>query len=206
MKRLVTILGVLCVCISIVSPVTAVAMERYVKGVHYKVVAPGPARTPTPHVQSFFSYACPHCYHLEPKVDEWRATLADNVVFERVPAQWNAHFKEMAKLYYALEDLKLADQHSMAIFDEIHKKKRGLHTEGNVLAFIQSLGLDKQRFQRILSSEGVEKQMRKGRGILAQYKIPGVPSFVVNGRYFVNVSLAGSPEQLFEVMNYLLTR
>ena len=48
--------------------------------------------------------------------------------------------------------------------------------------------------------------MRKGKGMLAQYKIPGVPSFVINGRYFVNVNSAGSPQELFKVLNFLLEK
>ncbi|OUS06773.1 hypothetical protein A9Q81_01945 [Gammaproteobacteria bacterium 42_54_T18] len=189
-----------------VSSTTVNAMERYVAGVHYKIVAPEPSKTKTPHVISFFSYACPHCNHLEPAVEKWREKHANNVQFERVPAQWNPLFKDMARFYYALNELHLTDKYSQAVFDEIHKKKRSLHTEGSILAFVQTLGLDKAEFKQILNSDAVKKKMRKGKGVMTQYKIPGVPSFVVNGRYFVNVSMAGSPKKLFEVLDFLLTK
>jgi len=206
MRRLLTVIGLLCVGMLAVSSSTVIAMERYVAGLHYKIVAPEPSKTKTPHVLSFFSYACPHCNHLEPAVDKWREKQSSNVVFERVPAQWNPLFKDMAKFYYALNGLHLADQYSQAVFDEIHKKKRSLHTEGSILAFVQTLGLDKAEFQQALNSDAVKKKMRKGKGVMTQYKIPGVPSFVVNGRYFVNVGMAGSPEQLFEILDFLLTK
>ena len=206
MRRLLTVIGLLCVGMLAVSSSTVIAMERYVAGLHYKIVAPEPSKTKTPHVLSFFSYACPHCNHLEPAVDKWREKQSSNVVFERVPAQWNPLFKDMAKFYYALNGLHLADQYSQAVFDEIHKKKRSLHTEGSILAFVQTLGLDKAEFQQALNSDAVKKKMRKGKGVMTQYKIPGVPSFVVNGRYFVNVGMAGSPEQLFEILDFLLAK
>lgn len=206
MKRLLTIFVGLYVFSSTVAISTSQAMERYVAGVHYKIVAPEPSKTPTPHVYSFFSYACPHCNHLEPEVDKWRATLAPDVSFERVPAQWSKSFAEMARFYYALESLQLADKHSMAVFDAVHQKKRSLHTEGAMISFVESLGVDKQQFQQALQDGAIDKKMRKGKGLLEQYKIPGVPSFVVNGRYFVNISLAGSPKDLFSVLDYLLSK
>ena len=206
MRRLLTVIGMMCVSMFAVNSTTVSAMERYVAGVHYKIVAPEPSKTKTPHVFSFFSYACPHCNHLEPAVDTWRKKQSNNVVFERVPAQWNPLFNDMARFYYALNELHLADQHSQTVFNEIHKKKRSLHTEGSILAFVQTLGLDKTEFQKVLNSDAVKKKMRKGKGVMTQYKIPGVPSFVVNGRYFVNVSMAGSPEQLFKVLDFLLTK
>lgn len=206
MRRLLSIMGLLCVGMFAVSSTSANAMERYVAGLHYKIVAPEPSKTKTPHVFSFFSYACPHCNHLEPAVEEWRKKQSNNVLFERVPAQWNPLFKTTARFYYALEELHLADQYSKTIFDEIHKKKRSLHAEGSVLAFVQTLGLDKTEFQQVLNSDEVKKKMRKGKGVMAQYKISGVPSFVVNGRYFVNVGMAGSPEQLFDILEFLLMK
>ncbi len=206
MRRLLSVMGLLCVGLFAASSTSANAMERYIAGVHYKIVAPEPSKTKTPHVFSFFSYACPHCNHLEPAVDKWRKKQSNNVLFERVPAQWNPLFKTMATFYYALEELRLADQYSKTIFDEIHKKKRSLHTEGSVLAFVQTLGIDKTEFQQVLNSEAVKKKMRKGKGVMTQYKISGVPSFVVNGRYLVNVGMAGSPEQLFDILDFLLMK
>ena len=206
MKRLLTMFVGLCAFCFALSVTTVQAMDRYVAGVHYKIVAPEPSKTPTPHVYSFFSYACPHCSHLEPAVDKWRATLASDVVFERVPAQWSKSFEEMARFYYALEGLQLADKHSLTVFDAIHKKKSSLHTEGAILNFVQSLGIDKQQFKQALHDGAMDKKMRKGKGLLEQYKIPGVPSFVVNGRYFVNISLAGSPEELFSVLDFLVNK
>ncbi|OUS28362.1 hypothetical protein A9Q99_12630 [Gammaproteobacteria bacterium 45_16_T64] len=185
---------------------TAQAMERYIAGVHYKIVAPEPSKTATPHVLNFFSYACPHCYHLEPQVAKWKQTLKPSVSFDRVPAQWNAFFTDMAKFYYTLDLMKVEEQHSDTIFDVIHKKKRSLHTPGGIVAFVPSLGVDKGKFETIFKSADVEKKMREGKGLLAKYKVPGVPSFVINGRYFVNVSMAGSVEELFSVMDFLLDK
>lgn len=185
---------------------SAQAMERYIAGVHYKIVAPEPSKTASPEVISFFSYACPHCYHLEPSVVEWKKTLKPSVSFTRVPAQWNTFFTDMAAFYYALELMGVEESHSQTIFDTIHKKKRSLHTPGGVVAFVPSLGLDKEKFAALLASDDVKRKLREGKGTLAKYKIPGVPSFVINGRYFVNVKIAGSVEELFRVMDYLLDK
>ncbi|PCJ47741.1 MAG: hypothetical protein COA99_00265 [Moraxellaceae bacterium] len=206
MKRLLAMLSVVCVCFISVSSASALAFERYVAGVHYKIVAPAPSKTATPHVAGFFSYACPHCDHLEPELEKWRQGLPPGVQFQRVPALWNPTFKAMAKLYYALESMQLAEKHGQAIFEVIHRKKRSLLGDEQSALFLQSLGVDKEKLLQALNSDVVKVKMREAKGLLAKYRIAGVPGFVVNGRYFIDNRLAGSTEALFEIINFLLKK
>ena len=38
----------------------------------------------------FFSYGCPHCAHLEPHLQEWKANgKSANVELRRIPVAWN---------------------------------------------------------------------------------------------------------------------
>ena len=46
-------------------------VERYVPGVDYTVVKNAQGADNLAVVMEFFSYACPHCYDLEPYVEEW---------------------------------------------------------------------------------------------------------------------------------------
>ena len=48
-------------------------------------------------VLEFFSYSCPHCAILEPKVEAWSKTLPDNVVLRRVPVAFNAGMYDLNK-------------------------------------------------------------------------------------------------------------
>ena len=155
MRRLLTILMGIGLCFTALGVTSVHAMERYVAGVHYKIVAPAPSRTPESQVLSFFSYACPHCNGLESQLDQWRQSLSPDVHFSRVPAQWNPYFIEVAKLFYTLETLGLVDKHSQAIFDAIHKKNQSLRSEAEILRLMGSLGVDKETFQRTFQGTAV---------------------------------------------------
>ena len=41
---------------------------------------------------------------------------------------------------------------------------------------------------------------------MRRYEVHGVPAFIVNGKYFADISTAGSTPRLFEVINYLITK
>jgi len=173
-------------------------------GVHYTVVAPTAAENSEPDVVEFFSYACPHCYHLESSVTQWHKKKAGTISFERVPAQWNPFFKKMGQLYYTLEVLGLSETHGHQVFDVIHKQKRSLHTDGQIKAFVMSLGVTEEVFQAAYHSDVVKNKMHKADGLFKQYKISGVPGFVIKGRYFTDMKLAGSESSLYEIIDYLL--
>jgi thiol:disulfide interchange protein DsbA len=70
-------------------PLSATAMpEAFLAGVHYKTTASLLATSSEDKIEviEMFSYACPHCFHLEPLVEEWKTTLSEDVVFIQVAA------------------------------------------------------------------------------------------------------------------------
>ena len=46
----------------------------------------------------------------------------------------------------------------------------------------------------------------KAEDLNRRYKITGTPTVVVNGKYVTDVSMAGSEDKLFEVINALVAR
>lgn len=71
-------------------------------------------------VIEFFSYACPHCYNLEPDVIDWVKTKPENVEFIQVPAIFNPQWEAFASIYYTAEVLGKADTLHPIIFEAIH--------------------------------------------------------------------------------------
>ena len=111
------------------------ALERFIAGEHYQVVGDlGAPKPKTGRVSEFFSYGCPHCEHLEPFLSKW---LADNndIEFSRVPAQWNAYFKDLAKLFLTLDKLGLVDKHSASVFKYIHQQRKPLRNKSQIVTF-----------------------------------------------------------------------
>lgn len=182
----------------------AFGMERFVENVHYQRV---PDAEPIPgNVMEFFSFGCPHCAHLEPAVEQWLQRKPAAVTFTRVPATWNPRFEFFGRIYYTLEALGVADAHMQAMFDYIHKLNKPLRTRDDAAVFAESRGIDQAGFVKAWDSEAVNAKVAAAMPLLARYQVRGVPAFVVNGVYMTSVSMAGSEAELFDVIDFLLSR
>ena len=63
-----------------------------------------PAATEKVEVIEFFSYACPHCFAMQPHVEKWAAELPKDVAFTRVPVSFGRReWGQLSRAYYALE-------------------------------------------------------------------------------------------------------
>lgn len=182
----------------------AFSLERYVEGVHYKKVE-GTEYQPNT-VMEFFSFGCPHCYDLEPVVETWLKTKPDAVSFSRVPATWNQKFAILGKLYYVIEALGVEEKAVPMVFDYIHKQGKTIASREDGQALLTGMGVSAADFDKAWSDDKVETKSNTAGRIFAANQIRGVPAMVVNGQYQTSVSMAGSPEEVFEVVNFLLTK
>ncbi len=145
-------------------------------------------------VLEFFSYGCPHCAVLEPKVSAWAKTLPEDVVVVPVPVAFNAGMADMQKLYYTLLAMKRADLHP-AVFNAIHQEKQRLYDFKNMSAWAEKQGLDKDLFERTFNSFGVQTKANKANELTQAYMIQGTPSLAVGGRYVTSPSLTNGYDE-----------
>jgi thiol:disulfide interchange protein DsbA len=98
-------------------------------GVDYVVLKPElPVDTPGKiEVIEFFWYGCPHCYTLEPLIEDWLKKLPKDAAFKRVPAVFNERWAKDAAIFYALEATGNLERLHRPLFDAIHKD--GLRTD-----------------------------------------------------------------------------
>ena len=178
----------------------------YVEGTHY---FPTTEKLSTSEadkvvVVEMFSYTCPHCFSLEPAIDEWKETLADNVEFVKVPAIFRDSWLELARVFYAAEATgDLAILHPK-LFNAIHVEKRQLNTEDQLLDFVEEQGIDREAFLKTMNSFSVKGKVKQALIMSRTSGITGVPSFIVNGEYRTDASSAGSSQDLFKLVNMLI--
>ncbi len=179
--------------------------EEYKEGVHYKKL-PQAVTTSSDKVEvlEFFWYGCPHCYSFEPYVKSWKKTVSDNVKFARVPAIFRPDWEIQARTYYALNNMGLIETVHGKIFDEVHKNKKPLNTQESMTAFLEKNGVDRKKFLEEYNSFGVDGLVRKAKKKEYEYKIQGVPGVVVNGKYLVSGSMAGSYDNMVKIIDHLI--
>ena len=181
---------------------------RFAVDTHYKILdVPGTVDDPSKvEVREFFSYACPHCYSLEPSVNAWLKTKPDYINYVRTPVLFLRNAEPLARAYYVEEALGLVDEIHGPLFDAIHKHREPLFNEPALANFFRKYGVEPDKFNRLYSSFGVSTKVRQAEALTKEYKIPGVPNFVVNGKYLVLRENLKTADELFEVIEYLANK
>lgn len=182
--------------------------EVYVEGTHY---LPTAQRLPTSdegkiEVAEMFSYACPHCFHLEPGMDKWLETKSDDVNFVRIPAIFRDSWLTLAEVFYAAEALDVQEKLHPLMFEAIHVDKRSFTKQAHYLGFVTEHDIDRDEFKKAMESFSVQAQVKKALVLSKTSGITGVPAIIVNGKYIVSATSAGSEEEMFKVIDFLVAK
>lgn len=157
-------------------------------------------------VLELFWYGCPHCWYLEPALEEWLETKPDDVSFRRLPSTASPRWVPHAKAFFAADVLGELDQLHRPLFEALHQERRRVLNDEQLIAFAAEQGIDEEQFRRAYQSFPVDMRVRKSTDLGRRYGIDGVPAIVVNGKYVTSASQAGSTERMFEVIEYLIEK
>jgi thiol:disulfide interchange protein DsbA len=177
------------------------------EGVHYKNV---PSQSTDSgdkiEVLEFFWYGCTHCFSFEPYLKSWKKTKPANVEFVRVPAIFRPEWEVHARTYYALSNMGVIEDVHGKIFDAMNKYKRKLNNMGVMADFVEKYDVNREEFIKEYNSFSVDGMVRKAKKKLKAYKIEGVPSVAVNGKYLTSGSMSGSYDNLIKIINHLIEK
>jgi len=155
-------------------------------------------------VIEFFWYGCPHCYSLEPSMNDWLKNKPANVEFIRQPAVFSELWGKHAKAFFTAEALGVSEKTHADFFDAIQNKKQKLTTEEELGKFFAAHGVKEEDFRAAYNSFSVDAKMRQAETMAARYGITGVPALIVNGKYRVSATTAKSQENILPVTNKLI--
>jgi thiol:disulfide interchange protein DsbA len=189
-------------------PATAQAQQQPREGTEY-IRLQTPQATDSPgkiEVTEFFWYSCPHCNALEPSLEAWIKKLPADVVVRRVPVRFNAGMEAQQHLFYTLEALGKVDELHARVFNAIHQENQQLTTEARITDWAVKQGLDKGQFTAAFNSFGVQSKVQRAAKLADAYKIDGVPTLAINGKFITSPSLAGSNVGALQVADFLIGR
>lgn len=157
-------------------------------------------------VVELFWLGCPHCYHLEPTIEKYKATMPDYVEFKQVPAVLNPNWAFHAKAFYTAKFLDPNNEKKLVtkMFQELHVKKNRLDTTDKLKKFFADNGISEIQFNNTYSSMAVSTSMSQAASISAASQANSVPSIIINGKYRTSPSLAKGEERLLEIMANLV--
>jgi len=157
-------------------------------------------------VLEIFWYACPHCYDFEPHLNEWLANKPEDVTFRRMPGIFRSSWIPHAKAFFTAEKMGILDKIHTPLFQAIHRDKKKINDDKSIKKFFLKHGADKSEFTKIYESDEIDTKAKQAYVMGARYKVTGVPAVIVNGKYMVSGSTAGSFENVLKVIDSLVDK
>ncbi len=170
----------------------AAALPGLVEGVHYNSIDGGKPFDPPPpgkiEVVEVFSYGCPHCAHMQPKLEAWQATLPKSVLVTYMPAAFQPEDPFMLG-YFAAEAAKAVPLTHHRMFAAVHETgelSRNASLDQVTAFYLRLPGLNRKAFTAALADKpGLGRKMLARRDFQVRSKLPGTPALIVDGRYLV---------------------
>jgi thiol:disulfide interchange protein DsbA len=203
----------------------AAAAPAWVEGRNYSLVAqPQPTHLPTGKVlvTEVFSYACPACNQFRPYMQKLVKSLPANAVVDYVPASFNASedWPMFQLAYVTAQTLGIADKNHDAMFDAVWTTgelgttdpssgglKAHMPTIEDAARFYEKRsGVPAAKFVATSKTFGVDSQVRIDDEAIKQYAVDRTPTFIVNGKYRLQVESAGGADGLIELVNWLVAK
>jgi len=190
---------------------------KWVAGKNYVPLSPAqPTDSPPGKVEviEVFWYACPHCYVLDPLLESWRKTKPDYIDFKRVPVTWQEVHRAHAHLFYTLSALGKEDALHKDVFELMHTDQghQGnlLFLQGNaqetfstMQQYAKSKGIAEGDFAGAWNSFTVQSNLSRADDIVRRFRIDGVPTILINGKYMTDEGMAGGPANVINIINDL---
>ena len=157
-------------------------------------------------VMEIFWYGCIHCYQMDAPLTAWVKKLPSDVYFKRLPGLPNPSWAPMAKAFYAMETLGVAEKLHTPLFDAVNKSKTLNPTdEKAAIAWVtQQSGMDKLKVEQAFKSFTINTNLNRAAQIFRASGATGVPSLVIDGKYITSSTMSGGNEQALKVVDYII--
>ncbi len=209
MNRISSFLVSLALVVSVATLVTTSARGAGIDptGKYDLITPPQPTDTPDKvEVVEVFWYGCPHCFTFLPSMEQYTKNKPDYVAVRHMPAIFRESWVAHARAFYTADLLGVQKQIHRPLFEAIHLRKQALNSKEELMKFFEKVGVSNSDFNKTYDSFAVETLLRKSQVMQQRYGVRGTPTVIVNGKYRVSGSLAGSPENIIKVMEALVER
>jgi thiol:disulfide interchange protein DsbA len=179
-----------------------------VEGKNYQQLRPAVATPAGERVEviEFFYYGCPVCYEAQPHLSRWMAGAGRGVTLKRIPAIFTESSESFARTFYALGAMNEVERLHWPLYDNHHFDGKKLNEYPNIVKWIAANGVDRARFEALWKSDAVNAQLDVAKKALDTYRVKGVPSLVVDGKYLTSAKMAGGTLEMVRVLDYLVAR
>ena len=170
-------------------------------------------KSTSPQVTEFFSFYCPHCFKFEPVAKAIEKKLPEGTDFVKSHVNFLGGVSSQAQSNLSFAYL-IAKQQGQAqnIADQIF---RSIHIQGAPLTEVKDLkkllevnGIDSDTFDQAIASMPIIAEEQAMQDKQNKYSklgaLTGVPTFIVNDKYKININTIKNQQELDELIAFLL--
>ena len=197
----------------------------WIEGVNYFLVVPArPTSLPPGKVEvtEVFSYACPACNLFVPTMHKLKASLPPNALLDYLPASFNPSedWPMFQLAFFTAQTLGVADQCHDAMFNAVWQsgelavidpatrniKSPAPSIEDAAKFYNAKAGVPIKKFLETAKGFTVDNKVRAAEEAIQRYHVDRTPTIIVNGKYRLQVDSAGGPDQVVELVKWLVAK
>lgn len=173
--------------------------------IEYRLIEQQPVETGDKiEVIDFFWYGCPHCYNLQPALEDWIRRKPVDVALRRIPVILRDTWAPHARIYYTLEALGELERLHQQVYHGYHVQELHMSKPDVMAQWAVRRGIDRQKWLDAYSSDAVTQKVRRAEQLTSAYNVQGTPSLAVDGRYLTSSGMAGSVSGIIPILDDLI--
>jgi thiol:disulfide interchange protein DsbA len=201
------------------------AAPVWTEGKHYfLIIPPRPPSLPRGKVEvtEVFSYACPACNQFAPMMHKLVESLPANAVVSYLPASFNPDedWPMFQLAFCTAQVLGIDSKTHDAMYEAVWKtgelavvdqatgrlKEHPPTIEDAARFYQRHAGVPVDQFLAVARSFAVDVKIRRDEDLIMAYGVDRTPTIVVNGKYRLFVQSAGGPDELIELVKWLISK
>ena len=199
---------------------------QWVEGKHYFLIQPQQPKvsnTDKIEVVEAFSFGCPVCFRVHDLIDKLAASLPASAQMDYLPAAFrpDENWPVYQQAFYAAQALGIERKSHDAMFEATWttgetatydlaagkpKSKENWPSIETMGKFYAKYGVSAADFVGAARSFAVKTKMKRADDLIKSYGVDGTPTIIVNGKYRLSGTSAGSYPKMIELTQYLVAK
>lgn len=175
---------------------------EYIEGRDYTVLEQPFPEGAAPVIE-FFYYGCRACYYMTDEISAW--SQASKIPVALVPAHTDTTLVDSARLYHTFNAIGRSDLHVYG-YILFQQEDANLQGEERINALLAEHNVDQELFWQTWKSDVVNKRLAGSYQLTQLAGVASTPSFIVAGKYRVELGVIEGTEGLFSLLSYLVNK
>lgn len=184
------------------STITDVVQADIVEGVQYTVLSKPLVAFPKNHVLEYFWYGCPHCYTADPVIAKW--SKENSIPVEKRHSMLSDNWAGDARVFYTLKEMGLTETVGSEYFS---LRQNFMNSqEASIKKALEKHNKSFSDYDARSRDGSVEMAITINKLVEGTTGAQGTPSFIVSGKYLINMEKMHSWKEVTSVAEYLIRK